>query len=199
MAKNVLNLKLVLDRSGSMTNQWSDAVGGVSAYIEGLPVNSDIELLVFDYEFISAYKGKASKFSSEILNDYKPRGGTALYDAAGEAMFQLLKVGAKRSALVVMTDGEENSSKKYKFDTIRILLDLFEQKEWEVLFLGAELKDVERIAGGLGIAMNKSLLMDSHNYVDAFRGLAASTAQYSTVGTRIDITNEKKEAAVKVK
>jgi len=75
-------------------------------------------------------------------DDYRPRGGTPLYDAMGQLITDAtirseeLK-GAEAVLFVVFTDGEENQSREYDRDKIFELVKRREAQGWTFVYLGA--------------------------------------------------------------
>lgn len=91
--------------------------------------------------------------------EYTPRGNTALYDAIGEVTTTLgehyrdlpEEERPEHVILVIMTDGEENSSKEYRQEQIqKMLKHQQEVYSWKVLFLGANI-DAKAAAARMGI------------------------------------------------
>ena len=88
-----------------------------------------------------------------------PRGSTALLDAVGRAINETGDRLAKtpeqdRPGLVVfviVTDGQENSSKEFSKARIKEMIDEQQKKyNWQFTFLGAN-QDAFAEAGGIGI------------------------------------------------
>ena len=72
-------------------------------------------------------------------NSYKPGGGTALYDAIAEGVriADKDKSEEERVICVIMTDGEENSSRETTKEQVRNIISGYEAKgEWTFLYIG---------------------------------------------------------------
>lgn len=91
---------------------------------------------------------------------YLPRGGTALVDAMyktiqevdGRLSGQYSKVGGTvKPVMMVMTDGQENSSKEYTTEQLKALVGEVQEKGFEFIFLGANM-DSFSVANGYGIS-----------------------------------------------
>jgi hypothetical protein len=138
---------VILDKSGSMASKTNDVIEGFNAYIAGLgkedQVNYLFSLTLFDtqlaYRHVAARLPEVKRLDSK---SYRPGGNTALNDAIG---ITVRKVEADQPKVdkvvtVIMTDGEENSSREWTHDAVR---GLIEQKEnegrWTFVFLGAGL------------------------------------------------------------
>lgn len=105
-----LSVALVLDRSGSMYGEPNTNLeGAASQFISLLTSNDAAEVINFsdvlniDAAFTS---DKASLLAA--INGYYANGGTALYDALGQAIRDTAARGG-RAAVIGMTDGENNS------------------------------------------------------------------------------------------
>ena len=133
MRSDLTDITLVVDRSGSMLEIRSDAEGGVIAFIENQakePGEALLTLVQFDTEYEFLCKGVPIAQAPEFK--LVPRGGTALLDAIGRAMIetgQRLEAMAEQDRpglviFVVMTDGQENSSKEFSKAKIKEMTQL---------------------------------------------------------------------------
>jgi Ca-activated chloride channel homolog len=118
--KKPTDVILVFDKSGSMNGSpMQDAQAGAMAFVDQLKDADQLTLVVFDNEvappagpFAMATQRAQAKSSIQSLF---ASGGTALYDATRSA-YQLALTRAKTDrdrihAVVVMTDGQDESSK----------------------------------------------------------------------------------------
>jgi hypothetical protein len=110
-------------------------------------------------------------------NSYVPGGNTALNDAIG---ITVRKVDADKPQVdkvitVIMTDGEENSSREWTNDAVKALI---EQKEkegvWTFVFLGAA-PDAWDQGRSYGIPAANVAQYDTSRYRNAFVGAALGT------------------------
>ena len=151
---------LVLDRSGSMSSCWEEAIQVIDKQLLDLRriqiENPDSEII-----FSLCAFNQELHFSDDLMNaetskiDWKtifPYGMTALYDAIGVSI-EFLKDKAGQSLeekhsdviMLILTDGLENSSAKYLGPEIKKMIEACEQTEkWNFLFLAAGL-DVEQV------------------------------------------------------
>lgn len=79
--------------------------------------------------------------------DCEPRGGTPLYDAIGEAVSLIRDDHNSRGVLVIMTDGEENSSQTVTQHGAKEMLDGVRARGWQVIQLGVEWDAYQQAAG----------------------------------------------------
>lgn len=160
MNKDLSDLTVVLDRSGSMHVCQSDAEGGLNRFVQDQkqqPGEAVFTLVQFDteYEFVH----RAVPIQKVPHCALVPRGNTALLDAVGRAIVEtgerLAKVSeAERPGLVVLviiTDGQENSSREFSKKKVQEMIahqqDVY---KWQFIYLGAN-QDAFAEAGDLGI------------------------------------------------
>jgi len=162
----------LLDRSGSMQSCVDDTIGGFNAFVDSQKsFGGTMTLCLFDHEFDIVYeKVPIDQVVPLTKETYMPRGGTALHDAMG----QVLKMNLSDDTMVIiLTDGEENSSNKY---TAAHVKDLVDTKPWKFVYLGAN-QDAVLTAQGLGI--NTSMDYDTSKTPELFRALSATVTRYS--------------------
>ena len=161
--KERTEIVFVLDRSGSMESIRKATLEGFNGFVSNqsaLPGEGHLTLVLFDTSYTVAYSGVPLKEVVPLDEaSYRPGGGTALLDALGTAID---RTGQRLAALpeaqrpgkvlvVVLTDGEENSSREYSVQAVRDRIEHQRTKyAWEILFLGAN-QDVFLTAGNLGV------------------------------------------------
>jgi Mg-chelatase subunit ChlD len=160
MKPELTDITLIVDRSGSMQAVREDAEGGVNAFIAQQakePGEALLTLVQFDTQYEFLHKG--TPISQVPEYHLVPRGMTALLDAVGRAINEtgerLAKMDeAQRPGLVVfvvMTDGQENSSREFTKDQIKQMIEHQQEKyRWHFTFLGAN-QDAFAEAGAMGI------------------------------------------------
>ncbi len=160
MRSDLTDITLVVDRSGSMASVRDDAEGGVNSFIAAQvkePGEALLTLVQFDTEYEFIHKGVPIKQVPKY--ELQPRGWTALLDAVGRAINETgLRLAhipdADRPGLVVfvvMTDGQENSSKEFTKPQIKEMIERQQNVyNWHFTFLGAN-QDAFAEAGGMGI------------------------------------------------
>jgi hypothetical protein len=132
-----------------------------------------LSLLLFDTTYQQRYTDVPVK-DAELLTpkNYEPSGNTALYDAIGRSIREVesLEEEPDKVVFVIVTDGEENSSREF---TQREIFDLIEwhkneNKGWSFTFLGAN-QDSYATSAALGIGANATM-----NYNQTQRGTQAA-------------------------
>jgi len=194
-----MNVYILLDRSGSMQSMWDEAIGSINAYVKKLSTKTKIQVDVFDsVSHDTVRKTTAGKWEDISSKEVEPRASTPLYDSCGKIMSDAESDNSKKTILVVMTDGYENSSKEYSKDAIKAKVKSFEDKKWEVVFLGANFDAVESVSGAVGVASAKTMNVTRGNLFASMDMLSSYTSSYATTGTAINFTNEDKIKATTV-
>ncbi len=206
MKKNI-DIICIIDKSGSMSPIKNDAIGGFNSFLEDqkkAEYQAFMTIVLFDTRF--------KKISDEIavqkiepLNGttYSPGGNTALYDAIGQEIDNYLDYLAslpkeersEKALFVILTDGEENSSKIYHKELIKNMIeDVRENIGIEFIYLGAN-QDSFLAATNIGISGNNSF-----NYAAtgdgiklAYSKISEATAYYSTTEAKEDLFQQEKK------
>lgn len=166
----------ILDRSGSMSSIMSDSIGGFNTFLKKqkeLPDEATITVALFDDQYELLYDNIDIKKAEELTSaEWFPRGMTALYDAIGKTIntekrnFEKLGNEAPAKVLcVVVTDGEENSSREYRIDDIKKLIKDCETDDWNFMYLAAN-QDAFAVGGGFGISYG-----NTYNYTATTDGV----------------------------
>lgn len=168
MKKGLTELVFVLDKSGSMGGLESDTIGGFNSMLikqKTGPGECRITTVLFDNRFELLHDRIDIKAISPIgAEEYQVGGSTALLDAIGMTINKIGKAQkhtiedhrAEKVMVVIITDGEENSSRIYTAEQVKMMID--RQKEiygWEFVFLGANI-DAAETAGRYGIAPDRA-------------------------------------------
>ena len=185
-AKEKLNIRMVLDRSGSMSSCRNETVDSINKYVEeikkdgvvGLFTLSTFDSVSIDIPISRVKINELIEFGYDIL---EPRGGTPLNDAIGLAVSDLSNFnleGNEKKVLVIVTDGMENASREYSTKAIKQLIEEKTKEGWLIIYLGAD-HDAFLQSSNLGFEVDKTLHYAKRDSVDAFRTVATKTTQYS--------------------
>ena len=102
---------------------------------------------------------------------------TPLYDAVGST---LAEADNERAVVIVITDGQENSSTKFKHTDVRKLMEAKKEAGVEVLFIGADFNNMTD-AAVMGVELNtRTAVMNRGEYVGAMTTLASNTRAYAS-------------------
>ena len=163
-------VRVILDMSGSMSRIASATREGLNTYIQSLKDDKSddtvlVSLTVFDSEgWVSDVVVHIDTVLDmvpladvpEITEEhYKPRGGTPMYDAIGTVVQDTERAlsgieGNPEVLLVIITDGDENTSQTFKQGQIKTLLETKEGDGWSAIYLGAN-QDAWAVGSSLGI------------------------------------------------
>lgn len=168
MKKGLTELVFILDKSGSMSGLETDTIGGYNSMLEKQKVvegECRITTVLFDNKYELLHDRIDIRAVSPITEkEYQVGGSTALLDAIGRTIHKIGNAQkhtandyrAEKVLFVIITDGEENSSREYSAEKIKALIE--QQKKnygWEFIFLGANIDAVET-AGRFGISADRA-------------------------------------------
>lgn len=156
MKQDYTHITIVLDKSGSMATLRNDMIGSFNEFIKtqkAVPGEATLTLALFSN--FTQWEGwyqtpinfhPLSKVEELTESQYVPNGSTPLLDAVGRA---IVETGEKLASLdekdrpgavlfVIMTDGEENSSREYSNAAIAAMIkEQTEKYQWVFSFIGA--------------------------------------------------------------
>ena len=164
MKKGLTELVFIVDRSGSMAGLEKDTIGGFNAMLKEqaeLEGEARVTTVLFDNQYRLLHDRIDIRAVAPLTEkDYRVGGGTALLDAIGRTIKKIRAVQkqtaeeyrAEKVLFVIITDGEENSSRKYSAEQIKEHIEHQKEKYgWEFVFFGANM-DAILEASKLGIA-----------------------------------------------
>jgi hypothetical protein len=194
MKQDYTHITMILDRTGSMESIRDDTIGGFNAFLTKQKDElgqATLTLVQFDtqdpYEVIHRFK--PIKDVPELnRKTYIPRASTPLLDALGRGINDLEKsLGELKEddqpskvVFVVVTDGQENSSREFRKDQIeKMVKEKTETNNWQFVFLSADLAAI-RDAITLGIHADAVLLFErsGKGSADAWNSLSQRTSDY---------------------
>lgn len=173
---------VVLDRSGSMSIIGKATVEGFNKFLDEQK-NSEgeafITLVQFDDRYEMNYQSLPVKDATPLIlgENFIPRGSTALFDAIGKTIEEL---NTDRDVVfVIITDGEENSSKTYTREAIMKMIETQTNSGWKFLFLAAN-QDAIKAGGSIGIKGGNSINYSSNDTstVNVFKNMSSNMAKY---------------------
>lgn len=172
----------LLDRSGSMDSIRGDTIGGFNSFVKSqIPDGGSLSLYLFDHELECVYSDTPiEKVPLMNENTFVPRGSTALLDAMGEV---IKKESGSKAIMVILTDGEENSSNKYTKEHIKDLTEMRTKEGWEFVYLGA---NQDAFSVGREIGATTTLNFDANKTPELFRSLGAAMSQAASAGRSIN-------------
>ncbi|MBT9171841.1 MAG: hypothetical protein DDT21_00215 [Syntrophomonadaceae bacterium] len=168
MKKGLTELVFILDKSGSMGGLETDTIGGYNSMLKqqkAVEGECHITTVLFDNYYELLHDRIDIKAVSAITEkEYQVGGSTALLDAIGRTIHKIGNAQkhtaddyrAEKVMFVIITDGEENSSREYSAAKIKEQIERQKTKYgWEFIFLGANINAVET-ASSFGISADRA-------------------------------------------
>ena len=205
MKSNLLHICFVLDESGSMYNSVDDVIGGFQKLIDEQKGEKNGECIISLYRFSDTVKNDyIGKPVNEVPKlNYSPGGCTAMNDGVGTAIDEIGKwlsdmnesERPSKNMIVIMTDGQENASKEYNFDTVKAKIKHQEEKySWTFVYMGTNLQDLKD-ANRLGIKMRSVSgsrnIAANYSHIDTYaKALRSSTNAASVAAADAFLTRQ---------
>jgi len=205
---NAVSSYILLDRTGSMSDIWDEALGSVNAYADAIgkvedgeadDLETSVTLAVFDhqegFQFDVLRKDVQPDAWTEVTNDeVSPRGMTPLFDAINRTITMAEADNPEKAVIVIMTDGHENSSREVTRQGAKAALDRAEARGWEVVFLGAEFASFGD-ADAVGVSANKQMAVSAGSLTATQERLARKARDYGK-GEEAEIIFDAEDRAV---
>lgn len=191
---------ILLDRSASMITMWKEALASVNVYAQKLAddkVPTKITLAVFDTVGFDVIRSDVDPKDFKPLSEAElsPRASTPLNDATGKLVALAKAANRTKTAIIIMTDGEENASHELTVLQAKMLLDECRTKGWQVVFLGANF-DNARQATSYGTASANTISTSSANLTSTMSAMSAKRSSYSVAGQAMTFSDDEKAAAL---
>lgn len=195
MRNDLTDIVILVDRSGSMSSMRDDMEGGIRQLIADQKSKSGSATLTLVQFDVGLPDVVFDRVPLESVNPEAysliPRGGTALLDALGSAIANegnalRLMQDAERPGLVVfvvVTDGEENSSREYTLEQIKASITTQQETYgWKFIFLGAN-QDAFKTGATMGFGANStsSFVPDSVYYMNSTTSDLLGTYRHNTL------------------
>lgn len=182
MSKEKVKLILVVDASSSMSMTKQETIDAVEKLIDEHRLLKDKKVRVQIYTFDNVVKEvvpltKLKDYQRNFSQSYITAGMTALYDAIGKAVTDNKENDSEfaKTSLVILTDGQENSSREYsKKDISNLLTSVQDGRGWDVSYIGAQMANFDDYTASLGLKMGKSLAIDPNQA--GTRGMSLNAA-----------------------
>lgn len=210
MKDGYTHIAVILDRTGSMESIRDDTIGGFNAFLNAQKVEpglATLTLVQFDsqdpYEIV--YQFKPMREVPELTREtFVPRASTPLLDAMGRGINDLEKNIAdmaeedrpSRMVMVIITDGQENSSREFRKDQIeKMIKEKQEKSAWQFVFLSADLAAIgDALASGMHAASVLGHDKDRHGTSAAWASLSRSISDYRA-GNKEDVSFTEEDRA----
>ena len=199
-----LNIRVVLDRSGSMSNCVHQTIDALNGYLIGLQEENTegvVTVSLFDSQSIDigVDKVQIKELSPLDYSFLTPRASTPLFDAIGAGIYEHSDYDATKEdkkVLVIVTDGFENASREYTGEAIKKLVEEKEEAGWLIVYLGSE-HDIYKQTRMMGIGPERSIRYSKGQSDSAFRSVLRTSGDYyrGTKAIDIEFTEEERRDA----
>jgi hypothetical protein len=155
----------------------------VGSLRHGSTAGTRLSLTTFDSESVDVVHDtvRIEDIPKLTRETFVPRGMTPLFDALGQTVARIDKVTLlpdERIAFAILTDGLENASREYKAPAIRkILTERQEQRNWLVLYLGAN-QDAWAAGAEIGVQAAHAMSYSKAALQPAMESMARSMSRY---------------------
>jgi uncharacterized protein YegL len=193
----MVEMVFILDRSGSMSGLERDTIGGFNSMIrkqEKEKGDAYVTTVLFNDKSMTIHdRLPIREVPAMTEKEYFTAGCTALLDAVGQTIRHIVNIHRysrkedvpEKTIFVITTDGYENASRDYDYETVRRMIEHEKEKYgWEFLFLGANI-DAAKEAGRLGICEDRAVTYKSDAAGTSLNYRSVDKALYSlrTAGT----------------
>lgn len=185
---------IILDESGSMHQHTADTLGSLKQFQSDQrkisAAGSQVQLTTFNHQPTLRWTGK---ITDELAFEYSPRGNTALHDAihfgvqqTDSALAVLRSLGQAPADIycIIITDGEENSSRTYtQTQSQELIKRKTEQEKWKFVYLGAN-QDAFKAGASIGVGESNCLnyAQNSKATPNAFRSVSQAIYRQKATG-----------------
>lgn len=182
MSEETTHIICILDRSGSMSKQAPEVITNFNNFLkeqQALEGKATLTLVLFDDQYEVVYDelslNEVPLLTKEI---YFCRGMTSMNDAIGKTLNTMQR--KDKAIVLIHTDGDENTSREYTYETVKTLVDKLKDK-WEFIFVGGEI-DAKAVSANLGFSRGMNVHNDSLGNQAVYGAFASTTTAYRKGG-----------------
>lgn len=161
-----ISVGIILDMSGSMGDNVLSARNSVIRFLEQGDSNDEYFLVTFNERtaLVQDFTRRSENIQSEI-SIANPKGRTALYDAVYLGLEKIREGRNDKKALIVITDGEDNSS-RYTFSEVK---EFVKESDVQIYVIGERgelgygrgiIAEIVRLTGGRAFFPNNFKQLD---------------------------------------
>lgn len=166
-SKKVSYVAFVLDKSGSMESIRKETVEAFNQQVEDVKRNSKKNKIKAKVSFVTfntavdeptLWLKSPEDLKPLTLDEYRPDGYTAMLDGVGTTIDKLLeqedvKSGKASVLMIIVSDGQENNSKEYNYQTLAAKIkELNTKGNWTFTYSGAN-QDLSQVSAQLNIPL----------------------------------------------
>ena len=182
---------VILDRSGSMMRLREVAVQGYNETLDviraaqqqyNLEQQNLVTLTLFNHFVTDVYNcDTVQDLPNLLMQDYRPDGMTAMYDAIGLSLTKLQrklnKLENATAVVTIISDGLENASHIYSLDRVAKLIDSMKNQGVMFVFMGTN-QNVQQTAEALHIDDYKIFEYSTEGMKEAWQSGIDASADY---------------------
>lgn len=178
----ILDVLVILDRSGSMQAARSDHEGGLRSFVEDQrkQQGDDVRFTLVQFDDVNPCDIVYDRAPLALVTELKlvPRGNTPLLDAVGKALAHLEAKNPESVVCLIITDGQENASREWTRDRVKARIEeLTKDRRYTMLYLGANV-DAFAEARAMGIGVNTAMAF-TNNSVGVGAIYASASSNYA--------------------
>lgn len=170
----------VVDRSGSMGSLNAAACAGFNSFVDEqrtVAGNARVSLTFFSDSVVDEYSAVPIEQVNRLLSLH-PSGMTAMYDGIGKTIDeQSMRISRERWAdqviFVTITDGHENSSRRYSLAKVAMMIRKMRTAGWQFIFMGA---NIDVMATARSMNMDESTAYEFDATVDGVKNVYAQAS-----------------------
>lgn len=176
----------ILDESGSMSSRVDQVISGFNEFLQEHENIEDcrVSLYTFHSRVTTVFEGIPIKSVKKLDREhYTPSGMTALWDAMGHVLQQIplpLAEQTNKYIVIILTDGEENSSTLYRPGALKDMIKM--RPHMELVYVGSN-QDAVFNAQVLGGTDKGALSYSDCNLKQAMRATTDAVKRYCTQTT----------------
>ena len=198
MREGLTEIVCILDRSGSMSNLTSEAIGGFNEFIKEQKEadgDANVTVALFDNNYKLLHDNVNINDVPELTGEqYWPGGMTALYDAIGMTVDNIGKRLSETKEedrpenviVAILTDGYENTSREYTAEKVKEMIEHQEEKyDWTFMYLAAN-QDAFDVGLSFGMKDYNSINFNatSGGTTGAFTNMSRGATSYRSVANK---------------
>ncbi len=182
---------VILDRSGSMTPLREVAVQGYNETLDvirnaqqqyNLEQQNLVTLTLFNHFVTDVYDcDTVQDLPNLLMQDYRPDGMTAMFDAIGLSLSKLQrklnKLENATAVVTIISDGLENASHIYSLGRVAKLIDSMKNQGVMFVFMGTN-QNVQQVASALHIDEYRYFEYSTAGMKDAWEHSMNASADY---------------------
>lgn len=131
--------------------------------------------------------------------ELEPRRSTSLLDAIGYTLTDLVPLADAQVIVLIVTDGQENTSREFKREIVKEMIETRQADDWSFVFVGAGI-DAFAEGGSMGVSPGSTMSMASRSlssYDASYAAVSDSVTRSRVTETAVSFTDEERERVAK--